>query len=244
MATTFLTDIESFFSSVEQSIAGKLSGATADTVKKVVATAAVAQHLSSVFAEAETTWSSLDGQSEVAIASSVKNLVTAGEYEQAAFGLLYLVYQGAIEATSKVTTAVEGAVASVVGTSSSATAGTANAAADTSTSTTTNNGSVLQSVEGELKKVESAVVGAVETVVQKAENLVGLGSSTTATAAASTVVAAAVAPNGTTATPVTAAQVSAPVVAAANPPVTATVTQASPIQAPAAATVVSQNNPM
>jgi hypothetical protein len=233
LSTTFLKDIESFFSSVETSIAGKLSGATADTVKKVVATAAVAQHLSSVFAEAETTWSSLDGQSEGAIASSVIGLVHSGDYEQAAFGLMYLVYQGAVEATSKVTSAVSTAVADVTGSSTSATTAAA--------ATPTNNGSVLQSVEAEVKKVADAVGGAVEGVVQKAESLIGLGQSTT--------VSTAPAPTPAPATsPVTPAVVTAPVVAVANPPATTlqasgvpTVTQASPIQAPAAPAV--QNNP-
>lgn len=225
MSTTFLKDIEAFFSSVETSIAGKLSGATADTVKKVVATAAVAQHLSSVFATAETTWASLDGQSEGAIASSVAGLVHAGQYEQAAFGLLYLVYQGAIEVTSNASSLVQGVVADV---KADVPAVVADVKADTS--------GVVSKVETAVEKVYDEAKNAVETVVQKVENFVDPAK----TATAAPVVAPTPAP-----TP-------APGVAAVNPPATTlqasgvpTVTQASPIQAATpAAVVTSQNNPM
>lgn len=221
MSTTFLKDIESFFSSVEQSIAGKLSGATADTVKKVVATAAVAQHLSSVFVDAETTWASLDGQSVDAIASSVVGLVHSGDYEKAAFGLLYLVYQGAVEATNKATSVAESVLTKVE-----------TEAPKVEAAVVTTGESVIQKIEGSVETAFKDVKNVVEEVVQKAENLVGIGQTQTA--------AATVAPTSS-ATPISAP---APVVAVTNPPVQVTAAQPSPIQAPAApAAVVQQFNP-
>ncbi|MDF2435451.1 MAG: hypothetical protein JWP44_5082 [Mucilaginibacter sp.] len=103
MSLNIIKDIESFFSSIESSIAGKLSGASADVVKKTVAIAHVAEHLAATFAaDVDNTWEKLDGQTVADIIAGVTDNLQASNYEKAALGVVYLVYQGAVEATNKV----------------------------------------------------------------------------------------------------------------------------------------------
>jgi hypothetical protein len=149
-ASTIIKDVEGFFSTMEQSISGKITGATADVVKKTLAVAHVAEHLASVFAtNVETTWAQLDSQTLAAVASSVTGLIHTGDYEQASLGLIYLVYQTSIEATNKAEAVLSGAV---------------NVAAAATGTTST-----VQAVEGAVESVWTEVKTEAEKVVDKVE---------------------------------------------------------------------------
>lgn len=119
MTINFIKDIENVFLQAENAIKSKLTGATADVAKKTVAVAQVAEHLAASFiSDAETTWSSLDNSNATTIVATVLENVQSGNYEKAAFGLFYLIYQSAVEVTGKVETLTEKAIDHVPGGSS------------------------------------------------------------------------------------------------------------------------------
>jgi hypothetical protein len=222
---TFIKDIESFFSGLQPAVtspaASSATAAAGDLVKKSVALAQTANHLAQSFtSDAETTWASLDGQSLADVATSVTTLVQSGDYEKAAFSLLYLVYQDAIEATNKVEaqvpaaeSAVSGDVQAVEQKVATATATTAEPAA---TGVAAKVEAVAEKLTGEVKAEVAKVIGEVKEVFE--------GDAPAATPGP-------VAPVAAPVTPANAAASTAPVVAAANPPVTPAQAAAPAVQA-------------
>jgi hypothetical protein len=235
---TFIKDIESFFSGLQPAVtspaASSVTAAASELVKKSVALAQTANHLAQSFSsDAETTWSSLDGQSLTDVATSVTTLVQSGDYEKAAFGLLYLVYQGAIEATNTVEaqasadeSAVSADVQAVEQKVATATATTAGPAAT----------GVVAKVEAVAEKLASEVTTEVTKVVGEVKELFR-GNTPAPVAVSPTTVPAAPAEAAAPVTPVVASVIpapaasTAPVVAAANPPVTPAQTAAPAVQA-------------
>lgn len=227
--SNFIQDIENLFSGIKSALTSPATTGTAlssiDVVKKTVALAQTAEHLAATFAnDAETTWASLDNLPLANIASSVVGLVHTGDYEKAAFGLMYLVYQGAIEATNKVESAVQGIIPGAttnVQPGATAPAPTVDTTASTPVTPENKAPGVIGVAEEEVGKLWVDVTSELKNVVHKVE---GVFESAPTPAATTT---AAPAPTAQ-ATPVQ-ATTPAPVVAAENPPQTAPVVEQAPV---------------
>lgn len=77
------------------------ASAVSDNEQKRKAVELVSGYLVEVFENDPTTWEKLDTQALDAIAGSASGLMLMGEYEKAALGLVYLIYQKRFEETNK-----------------------------------------------------------------------------------------------------------------------------------------------
>lgn len=226
---SFIQDIEGLFSGIKSALVSPattdVAAASVDAIKKAVALAQTAEHLASTFVnDAETTWSNLDNQPLASIASSVAGLVHTGDYEKAAFGLMYLVYQGAIESTNKAESVLKGVASNLT---TDVQAGATKAEAEVT--------GIVGKVEAEASKIWTEVKDGVENVVNKVEGVFG-GSQAQATTAAP------VAPNVQTnpVPPVTQAQLAA---AGVDPSIISAVVAAASTVTTSSAPAVAVANP-
>lgn len=216
--SNFINTLDDAFKNIEQSLVGKITGATADVVKKTVAVAHVAEHLAEAFAaDAENTWSSFDNTPTSTIVTNATVALAEGDYEKAALGIIYLIYQESIEVTNQVTAA----------------------AAELATDVKADLRAVKPKTEGFVAKVEDdikegwdGIKADVKAAVNDVERLFG-GSSAPATTSAPTTVSAPQAPVSTSTAALAAipSPTPAPVVVAANPLVAQPVIPVKPVLA-------------
>jgi hypothetical protein len=135
---SFSSSFKTLVADVEAKITGEVGRLNiSDDVAKAVATAKVAEYLVKEFTSSvTTTWAQLDGQSIDAVLSSTIGLLHSGEYEQAALGLVYVIYQKAVEVTNTLEKAVSSAVSTAEAATGTATSTTAAAATPTAASAT------------------------------------------------------------------------------------------------------------
>lgn len=133
-----ISEFKNFVGNIEATVTGDVGRLNiSDDVAKGVATIKVAEYLIKEFeTSVTTTWAQLDAQPTDATLSSVIGLLHTGAYEQAALGLVYILYQKAIEETNKVAAVVKTAVTNAEAAVAPSTTATTATAAITPASTT------------------------------------------------------------------------------------------------------------